>query len=438
MTLAEQITAEIIDEKKSVYVSGEAGTGKSYLLRELTAKLSQINRSFVVLAPTGLAAVAVHGQTIHKFCGLPPKPGYAFLQSLESLHKPRKQKLIKALETIIIDEISMVRADLFDALDAFFRLNRENPEEPFGGVQIVLFGDHFQLPPIVRRDETTLFEEYYSSPYFFSAKAYALLQPEPRKLLTHYRQKDPEFIELLQTIRNGQVGRMELNALNQTLQIQPIPSDNNTVTVAGRNQQVETQNKEKLSALGGKEKIYRGIIEGNFDARQAPTPQELRLKPGARVMFVRNDPDGRWVNGTVAQVLSLKTGSVTVAAATPSGSEKTFAVKPVVWERFEYALNPETNQVEEQLTGSFTQLPLTLAWAVTIHKAQGQTYESCFVDLGKSAFASGQTYVALSRAKSLAGLTLARPLHLRDLPVNPAVVEFEAATSWNESLRKRR
>ena len=430
----EQIIERIVKERRSAYITGEAGTGKSYLLGEIASQLLTAGRRFAVLAPTGLAAVNVHGSTIHKFCGLPPKPGYALLETMESLYKPRKQKLLKQLDVIIIDEISMVRADLLDTLDAFFRLNRERPSEPFGGLQVVFFGDHFQLPPILRRDEEAAFGEWYSSPYFFAARVYPLLNLLHCKLLHNYRQSDEEFIEVLRTIRRGHVNPSELARINEQLQITPDFDEEYTITIASRNNQVDEKNMHYLERLGGAEKTYRAELEGNFDPRQSPADPELRLKVGAQVMFIRNDPDGQWVNGTIGKVLDLKANKLKVGIPTGTGRNKIVEVEPVAWEKIEYTLGVETGKVEESVTGRLTQFPLKLAWAVTIHKSQGQTYDSCFVDLGYSAFAPGQTYVALSRSRSLEGLHLKRPLQPRDLLINEAVLAYEERSTWNEEL----
>ena len=431
-----EITQKIVHERRNAYITGEAGTGKSYLLSEIAGELMTAERRFVVLAPTGLAAVNVHGQTIHKFCGLPPKPGYEMLETMESLFKPRKQKLLKQLDVVIIDEISMVRADLLDTLDAYFRLNRERPAEPFGGLQIVMFGDHFQLPPILRRDEEQTFGQFYNSPYFFSARVYPLLDLFNCKLLHNYRQSDEEFIGILKTIRGGHVGAGELAQINERLQITPDFDEEYTITIAGRNNQVDEKNNYYLDRLGGKETLYRAVVEGNFDPKQTPAQAELRLKVGAQVMFVRNDPEGQWVNGTIGKVMAMKPDVLQVAIPTGTGKNKIALVEAAEWERIEYTMNIETGRIEEGVTGRLIQFPLKLAWAVTIHKSQGQTYDSCFVDLGYSAFAPGQTYVALSRARTLEGLHLKRPLQARDLILNRAILDYEARTEWNAELKK--
>jgi ATP-dependent DNA helicase PIF1 len=431
MNQTEQILKAVLEKKRNMYITGEAGTGKSYLLNTIAHELMERDLPYAILAPTGLAAINVGGQTVHKFCGLPPKPGYQMIEDLNSLNRPKKHKMIKVLHTLIIDEVSMVRSDLFDALDMFFKLNRENPTEPFGGIQVLLFGDHYQLPPIVRQFEQQYFEGgFYKSAFFFDAKGYNDLGLLNVKLTKNYRQTDQKFIEMLRIIREGNVQPTELAYLNEEFQISPNYDEEYTITVASRNVQVEEKNIQYLKAIDKKEFVFRAKVEGDFDAKQSPAEEELRLKVGAQVMFVKNDPENRWVNGTIGQVEDIKTNKITVVLV----NGKTHIVEPETWSKIEYTFNVEKGNLQEQETGSMIQFPLKLAWAVTIHKSQGQTYESCFVDLGYSAFAPGQTYVALSRAKSLEGLHLKRPLFMKDIILDHNVIQFEKSVEWNVEL----
>jgi ATP-dependent DNA helicase PIF1 len=428
----ELLFKRIIKEKRNTYITGEAGTGKSYLLTELTHALANEEKNFAVLAPTGLAAVNVRGQTIHKFCSLPPKPGYQLLENIESMLKPAKKKLFKQLDIIIIDEISMVRADLLDAMDALFRLNRDNPYEHFGGLQVVFFGDHYQLPPILNYQEKPYFQEYYKSPYFFDAQCYDSLGLLNCKLTKNYRQKDTHFIELLQMVRTGNVQPVELEYLNSELQISPNFEEEYTITIASHNQQVDEKNKYHLDKLATKEFVYKATIEGNFDEKQSPVEPELHLKIDAQVMFLKNDSEGRWVNGTIGKVVSLTKKNIQVEINFPK--KQIVEVTPEKWEKIEYTFNVNKGNIEEGVTGRLIQFPLKLAWATSIHKSQGQTYDRCFVDLGYGAFAPGQTYVALSRARTLEGLHLKRQLKINDIYIDTSVKEFDESTDWNAEL----
>lgn len=431
MDQTDKILHAVLEEKRNVYITGEAGTGKSYLLSTIAHELMMKDLPYAVLAPTGLAAINVRGQTIHKFCGLPPKPGYQLIEDLGSLNRPRKKKLLNKLHTIIIDEVSMVRADMFDALDMFFKLNRENPSEPFGGLQVLLFGDHFQLPPIVKQFEKQYFQGgFYKSPFFFDSKCYEDLGLLNVKLLKNYRQNDQKFIKMLRLVREGNLQPTELDYLNEEFQVTPHFDEEYTITIAGRNDQVAAKNQQYLSAIDDKEFVFRAKISGNFDTKQTPAESELSLKVGAQVMFLKNDPENKWVNGTIGKINSITNSKIFVELT----NKKIVEVEPETWSKIEYTLNVEKGVIEEQETGSMIQYPLKLAWAVTIHKSQGQTYDNCFVDLGWGAFAPGQTYVALSRSRTLEGLHLKRKLYMKDIIIDPNITTFDANTEWNAEI----
>ncbi len=418
-----------IEEGRNIYITGEAGTGKSYLLNSIASDLATEDKAFAILAPTGLAAINVKGQTIHKFCGFAPKPGYQILENPDQLRRTRKAKLLQKLDIIILDEVSMIRADLLDAMDMFFRINRNNEREPFGGIQVIMFGDHFQLPPIVKSFEKEYFTQFYESPYFFHSKVYEELAMLNIKLLKNYRQSDLEFIKILQLIRHGKLQPVELEYINEKLQISSTPKEH-SITVASRNQQVDQKNQYHLDSIESKEYVFRARQEGNFDEKSSPAEPKLHLKVGAQIIFIKNDPENRWVNGTLGEVLQVKSAKIIVQLQ----DGKKVEVEPATWEKIEYQFNVEKGAIEETVTGSLIQFPIKLAWAVSIHKSQGQTYESCLVDLGYSAFAPGQTYVALSRAKTIEGLYLKRALRNNDIITDPKITEFEENTEWNVEL----
>lgn len=401
----------------NLFVTGRAGTGKSTLLqlfRRTTHKRT------VVLAPTGVAALNVSGQTIHSFFGFPPRliqPG--------DIKRKRYNRLYELLDTIVIDEISMVRADLLDHIDFFLRLNR-NDDRPFGGVQMLFFGDLFQLSPVVSNPvERQLFETEYASPYFFDAhvlrEGYPLEMVELTKV---YRQENRRFLHLLDSIRLNRMDYDDLGELNERYQPDFEPDGAGYLTLSARNAQVDSINQAELAANPAPARNYLATVKGNFPPTLYPTDAALALKLNAQVMFLRNDPDKRFVNGTIGQIVGLGEESVKVRI-TEGDEEREIEVKPQEWEIAKYRVDPiGTQQIETEKVGSFTQLPLRLAWAVTIHKAQGKTFDRVIIDLGRGAFAHGQTYVALSRCRTLDGIVLKQRLQPRDVMVDNRVVEF--------------
>lgn len=409
-----QTAWQAIQNNENLLILGSAGTGKSTFLKWLRKQLEG-KRNYAVLAPTGMAALNVGGQTVHSFFGLKRE----LLTGSDSWHKPRNPKVFEKLSLIIIDEISMVRADVFDAMERFLRKYGPSPKQPFGGVQVVLMGDLCQLPPVVRSDESAHFSTFFETPFFFSSPAWAtgafgIIQ------FTHiFRQTDEPFINILNQVRHGQSGNTLLTQLNARVTTSP---PHGAVILAARNRTVDDINARNLAALTGTPRTYTANFSGDIDPNSFTTPAELTLKPGARVMFTRNDANMRWVNGSLAVVSSCNPTSVTVKM---QADGETHIVEAAKWEATKYRLDETTNALTPTVAGTFTQLPLTLAWALTIHKAQGQTLAQCVIDLSDGGtFAEGQLYVALSRARSLESLHLTTPIRPRDIRTNPAVTAF--------------
>jgi len=413
-----QILDQLESGRENLFVTGPAGTGKSTLLKLF---VSTSSRKVVVTAPTGVAALQAGGQTIHSFFGFPP---HLFGQG-EVKKVPRFKKLYRKIDTLVIDEISMVRADLLDRIDLFLRLNRDS-REPFGGVQVVFFGDLFQLPPVVRREEAEILKQWgYESPYFFSAH---VLQHgftwQMVELNEVFRQKDRSFLRLLDEIRTNQADEDTLAALNQRVgpvrELRPFE-----LILAARNQKVDQINHGKLDGLPGPERTYVAEVSGQFNASSYPTDAVLRLREGAQVMFLRNDPEGDFVNGTIGLVETLDERSATIAIPKEDGGTRSLKLEPTSWEIIRYgAPEKEDGELRREVLGTFRQLPLRLAWAVTIHKSQGQTFDQVVLDLHGGMFEHGQLYVALSRCRTLEGITLTQPIRPRDVRVDERIVDF--------------
>jgi len=407
----------INDSPESYFITGKAGTGKSTLLSHYA---SESQSRMALLAPTGIAAVNIQGQTIHSFFRFPPEP-----ITSEHIHESRFKELYRALDTIVIDEVSMVRSDMMDGIDQMLRLNRGRPAEPFGGVQMLFFGDVFQLQPVVASDEEAkYFSSYYQSPFFFDAKVFDEAQFGIIDLQKVYRQKDLGFIGLLDAIRMNRAGDTQLRAINS--RFRPNLPDDDTqfrITLASTNAIVAEVNNRRLSHLTTQKFTYLGRIEGKFPRNSLPTEMELRLKSGAQVMFVKNDMARRWVNGTIGKVVALAQDHIAVQVE-EGGATFTYDVPLATWEVRKHTLEHASHSIRTEVVGSFTQYPLKLAWAVTIHKSQGLTFDDAVVDLGAGAFAHGQTYVALSRCTSFEGLVLKTKVRRKDIIVDYAVSDF--------------
>ncbi|MBR3101810.1 MAG: AAA family ATPase [Muribaculaceae bacterium] len=411
--------------RQSVFLTGKAGTGKSTFLKYICANTK---KKYVVLAPTGIAAVNVGGQTLHSFFKIPFKPllpddpDFSPRQIRKTLRYPKeKVTLIRQLDLIIIDEISMVRADIIDFVDKVLRCYSGNQRMPFGGKQLLLVGDIFQLEPVVTRDMREILRRYYQQFYFFNARAFQVLGLVPIELCKIYRQTDDQFVALLDRIRVNHASRIDIAQLNSRCNPNYQSNDDDfAITLATRRDTVDSINDEHMAALKTKEFVFEGKIEGNFPENDLPTARVLTLKEGAQVIFIRNDRENRWVNGTIGKISLLDDDKVCVALE--DGVE--YELEPDVWENIQYTFNEEKNVVEENILGTFVQYPIKPAWALTVHKSQGLTFNKVVIDFAGGAFTSGQTYVALSRCTSLEGITLLKPLSERDIIVSTAVVDF--------------
>ena len=404
---------EMEDVDQPLFITGRAGTGKSTLLSYFVKNTS---KKVVVLAPTGIAALHVGGQTIHSFFGFPPRP-----LKRNELRRSRS-KIYTKIELLIIDEISMVRADMLDQIDQFLQINRSN-SAPFGGLKVIFFGDLFQLPPIVRTpEERALFSQVYSSPYFFSAKVFDSLfvQLQMIELQTVYRQKELSFVRLLDNIRMSRIDYDDLETINQRV-CQTLNKEGQPIVLSARNASVDAMNQKALAALDTQEFQYIASSTGTIQSIPAETP--LRLKVGAQVMMLINDPKRRFVNGSIGTVLQLEPDRIQVAIDQGDGVYRTIDIEKFEWNAQKYDLNAK-GEIETKVVGTYQQYPIRLAWAITIHKSQGKTFERVIIDMGKGAFAPGQTYVALSRCKTLDGIQLKVPLKPRDIMVDPRVLDF--------------
>lgn len=402
---------------KNLFITGRAGTGKSTLLQLFR---NTTRKKMVVLAPTGIAALNVRGQTIHSFFGFPPRP-----LAQHEIKKRRNRRLYRNLDILVIDEISMVRADLLDNIDYFLRLNRENPL-PFGGVQVIFFGDLFQLPPVVASDaEAMLFQSQYESPYFFSARVFQdHFSMEMVELQQVYRQESRLFLRLLEAVRLNRMDYDDLEELNMRY-LPDFEPEEFYITLTARNATANGINQRELKRLTHPEETYLAKVTGNFKPNLFPTESALRLKKDAQVMFIKNDPDKRFVNGTIGKIESLTPEQVNVSIYDEDGKPQLIELTPMDWEILKYKPSDKNpNQIETETVGTFTQYPLRLAWAVTIHKAQGKTFDKVIIDMGRGAFEHGQTYVALSRCRTLDGIVLKNPLKPRDIMTDPRIVEF--------------
>ena len=398
--------------RDNIFVTGRAGTGKSTLLNHLSWNTS---KQVVICAPTGVAALNVGGQTIHSLFLLP----IGVIADREIEQSAVLRKLLNTMDTLVIDEVSMVNADLLDAVDRSLRQARQRPLEAFGGVQVVLFGDPYQLAPVPGdADERAYFADQYRSMWFFDAKVWQETDLRIFELSTIHRQHEQEFKYMLNAVRHGQVTAEIAERLNET-GARPVPTDG-AITLATTNATVNRLNATELARLPGRVLTAKAEITGEFGGRAYPADESLELKVGAQVMFLRNDSDQRWVNGSVGMVTKIA-DTVFVEV---DGEEH--EVQPAVWEKYKYSYSAATKQLKRDIVAEFTQLPLRLAWAVTIHKSQGKTYDRAIVDLGQHSFAPGQTYVALSRISALEGLYLTRPLRPSDIIVDENVLRFMA------------
>jgi tetratricopeptide repeat protein len=425
---------------QTLFLTGKAGTGKSTFLRYIA---QTTKKKYIVLAPTGIAAINAGGSTLHSFFKLPFHPllpndtRYTQRKLKDTLkYNGEKRKILREVELIIIDEISMVRADIIDFIDKVLRVYSRNIYQPFGGKQLLLVGDMYQLEPVLKEDERQLLKPYYPSTFFFDALVFKEMKLVSIELQKVYRQTDPTFINILDSIRTTSVSIDQLSTLNQQVG-KVIANDKNklAITLSGKRDTVDHINEQELSHLPGKPITLYGHIEGDFPESNLPTPIELYLKVGAQVLFIKNDKEKRWVNGTLGTIVSFSKEEPTIIVVrTEKGEEVN--VEQEIWSNVIYSYNEKEQKIEEQEIGVYQQYPLKLAWAITIHKSQGLTFNNVNIDLTGGVFAGGQTYVALSRCTSLEGISLKYPIRKEDVFIRSEIVQF-AQRYNNQDLIKQ-
>ena len=414
--------------RRSLFLTGKAGTGKSTFLRYIAANTK---KKHIVLAPTGIAAINAGGSTLHSFFKLPfhpllPNDSMYSVRNIRNTLKynSEKIKIIREVELIIIDEISMVRADIIDFIDKVLRVYCRNMREPFGGKQLLLVGDIYQLEPVVREDDRRLLAPFYRSSFFFDAKIFQQFSLVSIELKKVYRQSDPAFIGILDHIRTSQVHMQDLQLLNQRVGAQLDDSDSKlAITLSTRRDTVDYINENQLKLLPGEPTLFRGSIQGEFPESSLPTPIELYLKTGAQIIFIKNDIEHQWVNGTLGTIIGFdEEENAKIYVRTESGQD--VMVEPAAWSNMRYHFNEVEKKIEEEEIGRYEQYPLRLAWAITVHKSQGLTFNQVKIDFTGGVFAGGQTYVALSRCTSLEGISLQEPIRQSEVFVRNEVKQF--------------
>lgn len=426
---AQKILRALLQTDDHLFITGRAGTGKSTLLNYFLTQLKDIN--YVVLAPTGVAALNVGGETFHRFLKI--KPGATRQEVVAEARfakRCKRDKIYTQLQLIVIDEISMVRADLFDSLDLYLRAVRQS-DAPFGGVRVVCFGDLYQLPPVVTRDEEALFQSYYQTPYFFSSDVFHRLSQEELfsnftclQLEQIYRQSDRQFIDFLNSVRHNRVDEDQLNRINSHV-LDGCGLDDldpRFVILTVTRARAQKINLNRLANLSGSARSFKSSTKGKFSPLSQPADEDLFLKIGARVMLLNNQSDDLWVNGSTGEITAIDDDKNLVYVQLDDGEE--VPVPRFTWETARSVFNDKTGKIEREVTGSFTQYPLKLAWAITVHKSQGKTFDKLIIDFERGAFAPGQTYVAFSRGTTMDQIFLSRPLQLSDIKVDPQIVSF--------------
>lgn len=422
----------------SLFLTGKAGTGKSTFLKYIA---STTKKKHIILAPTGIAAINAGGTTLHSFFKLPFHPLLPNDQQFSVRHirqtlkyNGEKSKLIREVELIIIDEISMVRADIIDFIDKILRIYNRNMKEAFGGKQMLFIGDIYQLEPVVKTEDRKLLQNFYPSNYFFDAKVFQQFPLVSIELSKVYRQTDPTFISILDRIRTNNTSESDLSLLNQHVQENDQENDTNdkmSITLSTRRDTVDWINAQELDKLPDEAVTFNGNITGEFPESSLPTSMELSLKVGSQIMFIKNDSEKQWVNGTIGVIIGIDEDGGLLYIHTEDG--ESLQVQREMWENIRYHFNEQEQKIEEELIGTFVQFPIKLAWAITVHKSQGLTFKNVVIDFSGGVFAGGQAYVALSRCTRLEGITLREPIKRKDIFVKSEVANF-AKHFNNESI----